>query len=58
MMTFEECKEKSIKGLDDMIKKANETKELINKATTNGELFKAIVNSPITQKVVNDSNNN
>ena len=57
-MTFEECKEKSIKGLDDMIKKANETKELINKATTNGELFKAIVNSPITQKVVNDSNNN
>ena len=58
MMTFEECKEKSIKGLDDMIKRANETKELINKATTNGELFKAIVNSPITQKVVNDSNNN
>ena len=58
MMSFEECKEKSIKGLDDMIKRANETKELINKATTNGELFKAIVNSPITQKVVNDSNNN
>jgi len=58
MMTFEECKEKSIKGLDDMIKRANETKELINKATTNSELFKAIVNSPITQKVVNDSNNN